>query len=336
MKKQSNESARFFDMLRFIAGSLGRGTKALFRRIFLGPKRPSWGIKMEGIIGLQGGTYNLLSKIGPLRYHRAVEALIPRVVSGDATVEISEADGLPGHWFVPEQPSDAVILYFHGGGYVYGSVKTHGEMIGAIACSASAKTFALDYRLAPTHPQPAAIEDACQAFHRLIEMGVPPERIVFAGDSAGGGLVIAAMLALREEGSPLPAAGVAISPWVDLTCSDDSFDRNARYDSVTREACLVAASAYLNGLPADSPIVSPLFASLDGLPPLLVHSGEVEVLHDQICSFAERATSANVDVTLSVYPDMVHVWHMLVGFTPHAQAAIDEIGTFVKTQVTKA
>jgi monoterpene epsilon-lactone hydrolase len=128
----------------------------------------------------------------------------------------------------------------------------------------------------------------------------------------------------------LPTAGICISPWVNLECSEKSFETNAAFDPVTREACLVAASAYLNGTAPNNPVVSPVYANLEGLPPLLIHAGEVEVLHDQIVAFALRAKSMGVDTTLKVYDDMVHVWHMLTGFTPQAEKAIAEIAEFIQ------
>ncbi len=137
----------------------------------------------------------------------------------------------------------------------------------------------------------------------LLKLGVDPNRIVFVGDSAGGGLVISALLSLRDSNELLPAAGVCISPWVNLECSERSFDTNALFDPVSREACLVAAAAYLNGSNPKNPAVSPVYANLDGLPPLLIHAGEVEVLHDQIVEFALKAKSMGVDATLKVYDD---------------------------------
>lgn len=322
------------DVLRFILGSIGGAFRAGFHRIFRGPLRKAWSWKLEVIIGVQGGTYSLLAKIGPERYQRVLKKLLTKIDGGGATVKVSDGKDISGHWFVPDTDNGSVILYFHGGGYVYGSAATHGKMMGAIACAASARVLALDYRLAPEHPQPAAIEDACAAYLSLVESGISPKRIVFAGDSSGGGLVFSALIALRNSGVILPAAAVGISPWVDLECSDTSFDSNSLYDPVTREACLVAASAYLNGSNARAPEVSPLFADLKGLPPLLIHAGEVEVLHDQISEFVKKAKLAELNVEFSVYDDMVHVWHMLIGFTPQAEKAIDEIAEFIKIKTS--
>jgi len=316
------------DIIWFVMACVFRGIWALLRRVFRGPSRPSWSWTFEFIVGVQRGTYATLARLGVERYNRVLEAILP-ATAGNTNIETSDAANLPGHWFIPDRDSGTVILYFHGGGYVYGSIRTHGEMIGALAGACSARTFALDYRLAPQHPQPAAIEDACAAFYELVKSGISPDRIILAGDSAGGGLVLATLLALRDAGECLPAGGVAISPWVDLECSGTSFDTNARYDAVSREACLTAARAYLAGSDPRAPYVSPLFGDLRGLPPLLIHAGEVEVLVDQVRDFAERAQSAGVNVRLEVYADMVHVWHMLLAFTPQAKEGLDDIARFI-------
>ena len=311
---------------------LGRAFSAVSRRIFHGPMRESWNWKYEVLVRLTRVSYDVLAKKGPYRYNRVFEKLQPKIDGGGATIQVSETFGAPGHWFIPENNNGSVILYLHGGGYVYGSAKTHGKMIGQIACAASSKALALDYRLAPQHPQPAAIEDVCAAFRNLVKTGTSPRQIVVAGDSAGGGLVVSALVALRDAGDMLPAAGVCISPWVNLTCSDESFASNSQYDPVTREACLVAASAYLNGSNPRTPEVSPLFADLKGLPPLLIHAGGLEVLRDQISEFAKRAKSAGNEVEIQVYEDMVHVWHLYSGFTPEADKAIGEIADFIKSK----
>ena len=326
----NSKSSLFWDVLGLIFDFIAKAFKTIFSRIFRGPLRESWSWKLELVIRLTRVSYDFLATKGPERYVSAFERIQPKIEGSGATIEISEEKDAPGHWFIPDSANGSVILYFHGGGYVYGSAKTHGRMIGAIACTTSARTLALDYRLAPKHPQPAAIEDACRAYRCLLKSRVSPKRIVLAGDSAGGGLVVSALLALRDAGDILPAAGVCISPWVDLECSDNSFESNSPYDPVTREACLVAASAYLNGADPRTPEVSPLFADLKGLSPLLVHAGELEVLHDQIYKFAERAKSAGLDVTFRAYHDMVHAWHMYSGFTSEAEKAIGEIAEFIK------
>ncbi len=325
-----------WDIPGVILDFLGRAFSAVSRRMFRGPMRESWNWKYEVLVRLTRVSYDVLAKKGPNRYNRVFEKLQPKIDGGGATIQVSETFGAPGHWFIPENNNGSVILYLHGGGYVYGSAKTHGKLIGQIACAASSKALALDYRLAPQHPQPAAIEDVCAAFRNLVRTGISPRQIVVAGDSAGGGLVVSALVALRDAGDRPPAAGVCISPWVDLACSDESFASNSQYDPVTREACLVAASAYLNGSNPRTPEVSPLFADLKGLPPLLIHAGGLEVLRDQISQFATRAKSAGNEVEIHVYEDMVHVWHLYSGFTPEADKAIVEIADFIKSKTGHA
>lgn len=249
-----------------------------------------------------------------------------------ATVRGRQQGGraINGAWLEPPDAEGAVLIYLHGGGYVFGSLRSHGVLIGALARAARARTFAPEYRLGPEHPAPAAHEDAVAAYHYLLRQGIPPGRIVLAGDSAGGTMVLNTLLALRDAGAPLPAAGVAICPWVDLACSGASFDTNAPFDFVAKVHCQLAAANYLAGLDPRRPDISPLFADLTGLPPLLVHAGDAEVLVDQIRAFAARAEDAGVDIRLEVYPDMVRVWHLMRAVTPAAQRAIDGIGAFVR------
>ena len=271
--------------------------------------------------------------IGIVRWRNVTEALTPLNTDGlTPRFVCSEGDGpaIRGAWLEPSGTDAPVLLYYHGGGYVFGSLRSHGPLIGALARAAGARTFVPDYRLGPEHPAPAAHDDAVNAYQHLLRQGIPPGRIVVAGDSAGGTIVLNTLIALRDAGVPLPAAGIAISPWVDLTCSGASFETNAPFDFVGKEHCVLAAASYLNGLDPRRPDISPLFAPLAGLPPLLVHAGDAEVLVDQIRTFAARAEAAGVDIRLEVYPDMVHVWHLMRAMTPAAQRAIDEIGAFVR------
>jgi acetyl esterase/lipase len=274
-----------------------------------------------------------MPSIGIVRWRNVGEALSPLNTDGLPPRFVHEERNgrvIEGAWLEPPGADGPVLLYFHGGGFTFGSIRTHGVLIGALARAAQARTFALEYRLGPEHPAPAAQEDAIAAYHYLLAEGIPPGRIVLAGDSAGGTMVLNTLIALRDAGLPLPAAGVAISPWVDLACSGPSFETNAPFDFVSKEHCLLAATNYLNGLDPRRPDISPLFAELAGLPPLLVHAGEAEVLVDQIRAFVTHAKSAGVDVQFAVYPDMVHVWHLMREATPDAQKAIDEIAAFVR------
>jgi monoterpene epsilon-lactone hydrolase len=265
------------------------------------------------------------------QYERA-EKVFP--TAPDVKVERVTAPAAPAEWLRPPSAEPGrVVLYLHGGGYVIGSPRSHRHLAAAIAGSAGASALLLDYRLAPEHPFPAAVDDATAAYRWLRDQGVAPERIVIAGDSAGGGLAVAALLALRDAGAPRPAAGVCISPWVDLTCGGGSYATKAAADPIVRRAGVEQmARAYLGATPPRTPLASPLFADLRGLPPLLIHVGSDEVLLDDATQLAARAKEAGVDATLEVYDRMVHVWHWFLPMLDEAQTAVDAIGRFVRAR----
>ncbi|MEY4546912.1 MAG: hypothetical protein RL685_3107 [Pseudomonadota bacterium] len=325
--------APFVDCLRVVLSSISFLLLAVLRRLMGQRRRPGWSLRLEAIISAYRGSWSVMPELGLVRWRNVGDAMSPLQTDGLPPRFVRLGSGpreIEGVWLEPPAAGAAVLLYFHGGGFAFASLRTHGPLIGALARAAGARTLAFDYRLAPEHPTPAALEDALAAYRYLLAQEVPPQRIVLAGDSAGGTLVLTTLLALRDAGEPLPAAGVALSPWVDLDCSGASFQTNAAFDFVGEEHCRLAAAAYLAGADPRRADLSPLFAELHGLPPLLVHVGEAEVLRDQIHSFVERAKSAGADVELALYPDMVHVWHMMRSATPDAQRAIDEVGAFVR------
>ena len=264
------------------------------------------------------------------QYDRA-ERVFPIPV--DFEVKAVHAPVAHAEWLRPPQAREAVVLYLHGGGYVIGSPRSHRHLAAAIAGAAGASALLLDYRRAPEHPFPAALEDALATYRWLIgSEGIAPQAIVVAGDSAGGGLAIATMLALRERGVALPAAGVCISPWVDLTCSLPSYAANAAIDPLVVPSVIAAmARAYLGGADPRTPRASPLHADLRGLPRLLIQVGSDELLLDDARQLAARAGEAGVEATLEVWDGMVHVWHWFLPMLDEAQAAIDRIGAFVKS-----
>jgi epsilon-lactone hydrolase len=266
------------------------------------------------------------------QYERA-ERVFP--TPADVAVEHVKAPERTAEWLRPPGVrADAAVLYLHGGGYVIGSPRSHRHLAAAIARAAGTRALMLDYRLAPEHPFPAALDDAVAAYEWVLSHGIAPERIVVAGDSAGGGLTMAVLLALRERGLPRPAGGVCISPWVDLTGSGASYTTRAAADPiVTREGIEEMAKAYVGAGDRKAPLISPLFADLRGLPPLLVHVGTDEVLLDDARGLAERARAAGVDVTLEEWPAMVHVWHWFLPMLDEAQAAVARIGTFVRARI---
>jgi monoterpene epsilon-lactone hydrolase len=214
---------------------------------------------------------------------------------------------------------------------VIGSLRSHRHLAAAIARAAGTRALLLDYRLAPEHPFPAALEDAVAAYQWVLAQGIAPERVVVAGDSAGGGLTMATLLTLRDRGLPRPAGGVCISPWVDLTNSAESYVTKAAVDPiVTRDGIEGMTQAYVGGGDRKAPLVSPLYADLRNLPPLLVQVGSDEVLLDDARGLGQRAKAAGVDVTVEEWPSMVHVWHWFLPMLDEAERAIDVIGRFVR------
>jgi acetyl esterase/lipase len=250
----------------------------------------------------------------------------------NAEFEPVDVGGVPSEWVsTPEARADRVLIHYHGGAYAMGSLATHRGLATHLSRATRSRVLLPDYRLAPEHPHPAAVEDAVAAYRFVIDSGVAPERIVVSGDSAGGGLAAATLIELRDSGQPLPAAGVCISPWLDLTCSGDSYAERADEDvMVTRELLQLATAAYCKGTDPKTATASPLFADLTGLPPLLVQVGTAEVLLDDARSFAVHAEAAGVDVTLEVAEDMIHVWHTFADVAPESREAIARIAEFVE------
>jgi acetyl esterase/lipase len=234
-------------------------------------------------------------------------------------------------WFVPrEGAGDAVVLYLHGGAYVFGSTRTHGDLMARLGLAAKARVLGLDYRLAPEHPFPAALEDTVAAYRWLLASGVGPERVVLAGDSAGGGLAVAAMLKLREQGVPLPAGGVLLAPWMDLECSGQSMVSHEPYDWGDRAMLLHWARWYVGKASPREPLVSPTHASLSGLPPLFMQVGSAELQHDDVTRFAQTARAAGVRVELEVWPEMVHNFQTFGAGFPESERAVARLGEAVR------
>lgn len=266
------------------------------------------------------------------QYERA-ERVFP--TPPELKVEVVTAPDRPAEWLTPPGArTDAAVLYLHGGGYVIGSPRSHRHLAAAIARAAGTRALLLDYRLAPEHPFPAGLEDAVAAYQWLLAGGVAPARIVVAGDSAGGGLTMATLLALRERGLPRPAAAVCISPWVDLTNSAASYATKAAVDPiVTLDSIALLTQAYIGTGDPKQPLVSPLYADLRNLPPLLIHVGSDEVLLDDALGLAARARTAGVDVTIREWPAMIHVWHWFLSMLDEADQAIADIGAFVRARL---
>lgn len=247
----------------------------------------------------------------------------------------ADAGGVPAEW-VDWQGADAgrTILFLHGGGYVICSPRTHREMICRIARASAARALSLDYRLAPEHPHPAALEDALAGYRWLLDSGTPPSRIAVMGDSAGGGLALALLQTARDRKLPLPACAVCLSPWADLTCSSASFRNNSRKDPLLPSKVVPDfARMYAPDGDLARPAVSPLFGDFTGLPPLLIHVGTDEILLDDSRGVAERAAKAGASVEIKIWPNMIHVFQALASMHPAARQSIREIGEFVARQI---
>ncbi len=247
----------------------------------------------------------------------------------------TSANGVPALAFEPADADPSrTLLYFHGGGYSIGSPLSHRHLVAKLAIDAGVNALSVDYRMAPEDPFPAAVDDAVVAYQYLLDQGTDPQKIVLSGDSAGGGLTIATLLALRDLDLPLPAAAAPISPWVDMTCSGESYQTRGDKDPmIQHEGIRAMASLYLDGQDDKTPLASPLHADLAGLPPLLIHVGDSEVLLSDSQVLAERARAAGVDVRINIYDDMIHVWHFFWPMLSEARDAVDEITAFMREKL---
>ncbi|MCB1005543.1 MAG: alpha/beta hydrolase [Acidimicrobiales bacterium] len=226
--------------------------------------------------------------------------------------------------------ADPWLVYFHGGGYRICSARAYRAHGSHLAAACKARVLLVDYRLAPEHPFPAAVDDAVQVYRWVLDQGVAPGRIVAGGDSAGGGLTAALLLAAKRDGLPVPAGGILLSGWLDLTNEADSYTRNAATDTMfPKSSAEEAAELYLQGHDPRDPLASPVFGDWSGMPPLLVLNGGIESLYDDSERITEIAVDAGVDVTHSVYDDMPHVWQTNYPAFPEAVAAVEEMAAFV-------
>ena len=250
----------------------------------------------------------------------------------DAVFEQVGAGGVSAEWVTtPGVSEDRVVMYLHGGGYMIGSMRTHRSPLAYLSRVSDSRVLGLNYRLAPEHPFPAAVEDSVAGYRWLLSQGLSPQRIVIGGDSCGGGLTIATLVALKYFGDPLPAGGISHSGWTDLAHTGESFVTKAEADPLLDKDMLEGmAAAYLGDRPRTTPLASPYYADLSGLPPLLVQVGTAEVLLDDSLRLAEKAKGAGVDVTLEVWDDMPHVWQAFASFLPEGRQALESCGEFIK------
>jgi acetyl esterase/lipase len=253
----------------------------------------------------------------------------------DAKCEKVDAGGVAAEWVAaPGFDAERAVLYLHGGGYAIGSINTHRRMAYDISAACGARVLVIDYRLAPEHPFPAAVDDAAKAWRWLLQQGLNPRRLAIAGDSAGGGLTIATLVNLRDLKLALPACAVAISPWVDLEGTGNSITARAAQDPmVQKDGLLWMAGMYLNGKDARTPLAAPLHADLRGLPPILVQVGSAETLLDDATRIAEKLHTAGVEVRLAVWPNMLHVFPFFAPILSEGREGCLEIGAFIRSKM---
>lgn len=261
-----------------------------------------------------------------------MEAFAPKKIPEGIRLETVEEAGVRGEWHRPATAADGrTLLYLHGGGYVFGSPKSHRALTFALAEQAGANVFSLDYRLAPEHAAPAAADDAVAAYEWLLRHNVDPAKLTVAGDSAGGGLTLALAHAIKCRGLPMPAGLIVFSPWTDLAVTGDSIDSNDKTDAMFKsEYIREGAKRVLQGTDAKAPLASPLYADVAGFPPTLVFVSEAEVLRDDGLRMVERLKAANVETTLITEKKMPHVWPLFIGAFPEAKRGVDRAVEFIR------
>lgn len=260
-------------------------------------------------------------------------------IARDVRFETLTVAGRRALWSRTQDDDDtSALLYLHGGAYTICSIDTHRYLYSELGRSAAMPTLAIDYRLAPEHPFPAALDDAMNAYRWLLDRGLSASRIAVAGDSAGGGLTLALLLRLRDEGLPLPAGGFVIAPWTDLTLSGTSLDTKGLHGDLPLrpESLRLSAVAYAGGTDLKHPWLSPLFADVRGLPPILVHVSADERLLDDALRMTHALVQAGGAVQLDVWPDQPHIWHGYGWLIPEGRQALDRAGTWLRERIAGA
>ncbi len=321
--------------LQIVLYALAISAWVAVRRLFRGPKRPGWSYTFECGVEIVRG----IVRRGADRLH-AGGSLSPLFVpsapasSKRVRTEAAQLAGLPTeiHTATSFEPGQPTILYLHGGGYVTCSPATHRELTRQLAIAAGARCFVPNYRKAPAHVFPAAVDDAVACYREILGSGVAASTLFIAGDSAGGGLCLALLQRLREAGEPLPRAAILLSPWVDLTCQGETLTTHAEFDYLSAEMITGAAKLYASTTPLDHPHLSPINADLAGFPPLLVQTGGAEVFVSENLAFVERARAAGVDVKHELMEHMVHVFQAFVLVSSPGRDAIESAGRFVREQ----
>ena len=254
---------------------------------------------------------------------------------GGVSIQSFSAGTVPAEWLIPQgAPQDRLLLYFHGGGFIFCSLKSHRALVSRLAIAGGTRAVSVDYRLAPEHPFPAALDDCLEAYRWTVQSGISPRRIVVAGDSAGGNLALVLLLALRRAGDPLPAAAVCLSPATDMAWTGDSMRTKAGIDPIFPEGASSPLgssiqSDYIGSEDPRNPLVSPLYGDWRGMPPILLHVGENEILLDDSVRLGERVREAGGRAEVVIWPGMWHVFQVFAPFLPEANQSIQQIGEFI-------
>lgn len=252
----------------------------------------------------------------------------------DITVREQIIEGMKSEWLVPKDANlDKVILYVHGGGYVSGSCSDHRGFVAKLAMNTGIQTLIYEYRLAPEYSFPAALDDSVKIYLWLLSSGFNPESIVIAGESAGGGLCLATLLALKEKKIPLPIAAVAISPWTDLTCSSESYKTKNKFSPAPLNSWTVFSRYYVGDNNPENPLISPLFGDLTGLPPIFINSGVNDELYDDGEKFYLKSKQSGVEINFRAGIGMIHCYPLLAPMFKEATVAMDEIVSFIKSKL---
>ncbi len=279
--------------------------------------------------------FDNLTDVAAFRESMASASQLTGKIPPDVAMTPQPADGVPCEWVTVDGiEQDKVLLYLHGGGYVFGSPESHRDLTWRLAAAARIRVLAVDYRLAPEHPFPAAVDDATRSYRWLLAEGFSPEDICIGGDSAGGGLAVATLVNLKNLGLPQPAGCILLSPWTDLSGSGESVKTNASADAMLTEKALHnMAGHYLGELDRTAALASPLFADLSGLAPMLVHVGSTEILLSDSERLVERVQAAGGEISLQIWPKMPHVFQIFAARIPEAKQAIEQLAQFIKSRL---
>jgi monoterpene epsilon-lactone hydrolase len=323
--------------MAFQASLLRSVTLAAARRALRGPRHPSWTFAYELVMAATRDAMRRDHE-GSARMMRRQVGKVPSWLAARVTESSETLAGIPCAVHTPRdhRPSDPTLLYLHGGGYVTCSPATHRELIARLALASGARCVAPDYRLAPEHPFPAALEDALSVHEAVRARGVPARGLFIAGDSAGAGLAVATLLALRDKGLPLPRAALLLSPWVDLSLDARALSAHGPLDYLNAKMLSETAPKYAAATSLSHPLVSPIYADLAGLPPLFVQTGAWEVFFDQNVRFVAKARADGVQVRHDIADGLLHVFAAFAGLQPEAKSAIAELGAYVRTFTVEA